>query len=370
MAYTLRHKDGDKATADLLRMLNIIAPGRVPQWKCMLLKTLHADAAEAEKHFYCSACIGYLGPCGEVSQCENCGAEPDSEYCPFFLVLPIKEQLQRILNQPDLKLRSETPPTGDFVSDISDGQEHIRLCSDFSSNDLSLIWNTDGIKVFEKSMYDIWPIQCQIIQLDPTVRKANMLVPAIWFGFSKPNMTTVLTPFVKELQELATGFPCVRDGKTVITRVFAVVCSVDAVARSAVKNCKQFNGFFGCGWCCHPGGPHYPFLSPPPQRRTKDAHMLEAEEGTPEAAVNGVKGPSIVMTKPRFNPVDGFFPDYQHCVCLGVMRQLLKLWLDTEHHSQPWYIGTKLVAMNAILLGILPPTEVTRTPRRFEDRAF
>ncbi|CAN8002067.1 unnamed protein product, partial [Ixodes hexagonus] len=91
-----------------------------------------------------------------------------------------------------------------------------------------------------------------------------------------------------------------------------------------------------------------------------------ASQGTPETPVHGVKGPSVIMTIPRFNPVDAFISDYQHCVCLGVMRQLVKQWLDTENHSQPWYAGTKLVAMNDILLGILPPTEVTRTPRKFE----
>ncbi|KAG0438565.1 hypothetical protein HPB47_016958 [Ixodes persulcatus] len=173
-------------------------------------------------------------------------------------------------------------------------------------------------------------------------------------------MTTLLTPFSRELQELEAGFPCIRDGKTVNIRVFAVVYSVDAVARSAVKNCKQFNGVLGCGWCYHKGG----------GGRSENAHVIEAVEGTPGTPVHGVKGPSIIMTIPRFNPIDGFIPDYQHCVCLGVMRQLLKLWLVTENHNQPWYAGTKLVTMNAILQGILPPPEVTRTPRRFEDRAF
>ncbi|CAN7944288.1 unnamed protein product [Ixodes pacificus] len=76
---------------------------------------------------------------------------------------------------------------------------------------------------------------------------------------------------------------------------------------------------------------------------------------------------SMIMTIPRFSPVDGFIPDYQHCVCLGVMWQL---WLDNENHNQPWYAGTKLVYMNAILLGILPTTEATRKTRKFEDRTF
>lgn len=146
MSYVLRRKDGDKATADLLRMINIIAPGSVPQSKYLLLKAVHARAVEAEKHHYCPVCKGYLGPPGNISKCENCETEPDPESYPFFLVLPIKQQLQRILVQPDLKWMPATP-TGPDISDITDGEEHVRLCSDFSSDDLSLIWNTDGISL-------------------------------------------------------------------------------------------------------------------------------------------------------------------------------------------------------------------------------
>ncbi|KAG0427363.1 hypothetical protein HPB47_025583 [Ixodes persulcatus] len=144
--------------------------------------------------------------------------------------------------------------------------------------------------------------------------------------------------------------------------------SLDALPRSAVKNCKQFNGYFGCGWCYHPGGSHCPYLNPAPEQHSEGAHTLEAE--TPGTPVNGVKGLSLIMKQSRFNPIDGFIPDYQHCLCLGEMQQLLKLWLDTGIHDQLWYVGTKIGVMHSSLLGILPPTEITRTPRRFEERAF
>ncbi|KAM7292842.1 uncharacterized protein ISCGN_025977 [Ixodes scapularis] len=372
MAYILRHRESDRATADLLNLLSIIAPGKAPESKYLLLKAVGAHQAEATKHLFCFHCKGYLGPSNEVAHngnCENCGCSIDTDSCPFFLVMPLKEQLLRILAQPDLK-QVPTSRGGPLITDILDGKEHKSICSDFTKNDISLMWNTDGIRVFEKSTFDIWPIQCEILQLEPAERKQNMLMPAIWFGASKPNMTTLLTPFVKELQELSAGFSYVRNGATVTTRVFAVVCSVDAVARSAVKNCKQFNGHYGCGWCYHPGGSTYPYLDPPPEPRTKEKHLMEAEEGTPQQPVKGVKGPSIILTIPRFNPVTGFIPDYQHCVCLGVMRQLMKLWLDSENHSHPWYIGTQIPAMNKILLSMQPPSEITRTPRRLEDRAY
>lgn len=205
---------------------------------------------------------------------------------------------------------------------------------------------------------------------DPAVRKHNMLMPALWFGFSKPNMTTLLAAFAEELQELSAGFRCIKQGVAVNVRVFAAACSVDAVARCAVRNCKQFNGFHGCGWCYHPGGYTYGHLYPVPERRTALKHLEEAKEGTSAVPFNGVKGPCVAMTLLRLDVVDGFIPDYQHCACLGVMRQLLKLWLESENHGCPWYIGTKLSQLNSLLLAVSPPTEITRTSRKFEDRAY
>ncbi len=32
-----------------------------------------------------------------------------------------------------------------------------------------------------------------------------------------------------------------------------VVCSSDAIARPLLRNCKQFNGEYGCDWCLYPG---------------------------------------------------------------------------------------------------------------------
>ena len=36
-------------------------------------------------------------------------------------------------------------------------------------------------------------------------------------------------------------------------RVFAPICTADAIARPKLKNTKQFNGVCGCDWCTHPG---------------------------------------------------------------------------------------------------------------------
>ena len=55
--------------------------------------------------------------------------------------------------------------------------------------------------------------------------------------------------------------------------------------------------------------------------------------------------------------------DYMHCVLLGVCRQLLKLWLETKHSKELWYIGNKCAKLHQSLCNIKPPAEIKRTPR-------
>lgn len=68
--------------------------------------------------------------------------------------------------------------------------------------------------------------------------------------------------------------------------------------------------------------------------------------------------------------INGFVPEYQHSVCLGVTRQLMTLWLESTNHDKPWYIGTKTEIIVKKLLAIKPPVELTRIPRSVKDRKF
>ena len=82
--------------------------------------------------------------------------------------------------------------------------------------------------------------------------------------------------------------------------------------------------------------------------------------------VYGVKGPSWLATVPAYDLVGGISADYMHCVLLGVTLMLLRLWFDSSHHTQLWYIGNVIKAVDSRLCKILPPNEIQRTPRRLE----
>lgn len=79
--------------------------------------------------------------------------------------------------------------------------------------------------------------------------------------------------------------------------------------------------------------------------------------------VQGVKGPSWLTTVPQFDLIKGMSFDYMHCVLLGICRLLLRLWLQSSHHEELWYIGTKVTLVDSRLCSIMPPSEIKRTPR-------
>ena len=59
-----------------------------------------------------------------------------------------------------------------------------------------------------------------------------------------------------------------------------------------------------------------------------------------------------------------------HKSVTGVTRQLVKLWFDSKHHSQPYYIGRKISLVDAKLTAICPPSEIHRAPRSLVDRKY
>ena len=79
-----------------------------------------------------------------------------------------------------------------------------------------------------------------------------------------------------------------------------------------------------------------------------------------------MKGPSTLSIVPKFDLVRGVAMDYMHCVLLGVTRLLLRLWFDSSHHREPWYIGKCVAKVDTELCAIRPTNEIPRTPRSIQ----
>ena len=118
-------------------------------------------------------------------------------------------------------------------------------------NDVTLQWNTDGVKPFKSSKVTMWPIQACINELSPLTRRDNMLLCGLYYGKSKPDINVILKPFVDELQTLhSVGMNCNIAGYGVhLVKVRTLICSVGSVARAPLQGLMQFNPLFGCSFC-------------------------------------------------------------------------------------------------------------------------
>ena len=78
----------------------------------------------------------------------------------------MEDQIKDLLHNEKVKKyltnRSDRNQAGGPISDVTSSVLYQELLSkhNFSNNDFSLTWNTDGIPVFESSRFSIWPIQC------------------------------------------------------------------------------------------------------------------------------------------------------------------------------------------------------------------
>jgi len=377
LSFSLRHSLTASAVEDLLKLLNVFLPSSniLPESLHLFRKIFHNPSESLNVHLFCNICQTYLSKnnmhcpeCNEINDPKKNIAEGN-----FYISLSIEDQLRDILQKDDSAFESEEYG----INDVRKGEMYQTL-PNFTVNDISLLWNCDGIPMFKSSAFSLWPIRCVINELQPNVRFKNMILAGVWFGRGKPDMSTYLKQFVDDILKINSKgleWRHPHSKRTVVSKVFPIVCSCDAVARCMLQCIHQFNGAYGCGHCLNEGktvpkGRGYARVYPPTegQKRTHD-HVIECGQRAIENDVDHVFGVKSVSPLVLLNPSTGFdivnsFPiDYMHCVLLGVTKQFLDLWFNSKYHDSPWYIGTSHKLVDQRLLTIKPPSDIPRIPR-------
>ncbi|PWA27313.1 hypothetical protein CCH79_00021020, partial [Gambusia affinis] len=323
LAFILKHDLSKAATKDLLALLNLMVPGCIPSSLHFIKKHLTDIDKKTEIHLYCPRCENYLGvePGTECGVCQQRLSKKSLlEKANYFLVLPLENQLRKVLKRLHSKLGKHFTKE-DYVSDV----------------------NTGG----------------------------------------KPLLQCFFTPFINELHKLShEGFTWEDEsGLELNTSVMAKICVCDSVVRSAVQNFQPFSSEFGCGFCYHKGelvqkGRGHTRVYPVQVDGCDLRHMAETEQlaivvienGYPQGQM-GVKGHSPLLLLPSFDVVKGFIPDYMHCVCLGVVPEFVNLWLDPLYGRKPFHLSPQsLKNLDKALSTIQPPDEIRQRPRRLSER--
>lgn len=84
--------------------------------------------------------------------------------------------------------------------------------------------------------------------------------------------------------------------------------------------------------------------------------------------IEGVLGLSWAFGIPTFDIIRGTAIDYMHCICEGVVEQLLNSWFSPDKKEKLFFIGGKIEEVDKVFLSIQPISEITRTPRSIVDK--
>ncbi len=382
----LRHHVTKSAFQDLLHLLKMLLPDNsFPSTNYLFSRAFETNKWQV--HHYClnPDCGSYIGILDVVSAvCPMCNTECKvSEHLSkgyYFMYSPLRDEIKNQFANHNLKDKLSQKNNSHCIQDVSDGALYKRIPLLTDPSNISLTWNTDGVPVFNSSSYSMWPIQCIINEVTPSERKNFVLVPALWFGQTKPKMESFLKPFIEECRSLETEgvvwYNTVTKSSE-CTKVATILCTVDSVARAPVQNINQFNGAHGCNFCTHSGERVekgngftrvYPLSLPIPSLRTHEGMIHDAELASVNNPVNGVKGPSLLTTLQCFDMAESFVPDYLHSVLLGVVRQITGLWFDNKVPEVNVKNPSVMKEIDRRLKSVRPPSEITRLPRSVRER--
>ncbi|XP_064485355.1 uncharacterized protein LOC135397673 [Ornithodoros turicata] len=141
-------------------------------------------------------------------------------------------------------------------------------------------------------------------------------------------------------------------------------------------NMVQYNGYYSCPWCFHPGiciegYVKFPVTEGPSPNTTGQALIEDKREAAATSRiVRGIKGPSVLLTVLGISIIKSFVPDYMHACLLGTVRQITDLWFSDV--GADYYIGapTKRQLIDERLQSLKPPSCFTRCPKSVKQRGF
>ena len=338
-------------------------------------------------------------------KCKTINVVDDLTKARFFVIWDPMQKIELILKDP--KIAKQLIDVRNFVSavpkqkykDLHDAEVYRKYANSLVIEEgvvyLSGVVSVDGSPVFNSSSQEIWPMFLQLNEFPPLERMGNLILIGLWFGKDKPSFDLFFDPVVKKLHKLSEAGAKIKiSNEEKLCKLHVIGACVDSGARGSVQGIHTFSGEAGCNFCLHPGELEaegrsvrkYDYLEEPAPLRTqaqmeRDAAEVANMRPTTRTArkphVNGVIKASQLLAVPRFPIVAGFILDYLHAKCLGVCRQMIKIWLessdevlkDDQGRHPDYYIGSpfNLETMNARFKQLCPPIEVRKCVRNFED---
>jgi hypothetical protein len=281
----------------------------------------------------------------------------------YFVSIPVKQQLTNIINRyfdDIIKYHKEKVENNNNtdISDVHDGSIYQNILNN-SPNvvQLSLVLNTDGVKIFNFGNDSLWPLQAYLNFLPPRLRylNENILVFGLYYGSSKNlDVHSFFLPFCEEINDLHNGFPITKAPNITFLPIITHI-AVDLPAKCKMLCIKQYNSEFGCGFCYQKGIPvnnkktkgktlRFLYASELCLLRTHTETldiMLRVDPKVHKKGINGIKDISPLASLESCDLIHSFGIDYMHGTLRGAFLKEVGLWLETENCKEAYYISKR-----------------------------
>ncbi|MEL7307574.1 MAG: DUF1258 domain-containing protein [Pseudomonadota bacterium] len=286
--------------------------------------------------------------------------------------LNLKSQMEILLEQhydTILAYRSELKyGNGDVLSSAND-------IDDMHPMVLHLHLSTDGGQPFTFAKKNLWPLQAILLDLPFHIRckKENVLLLALWMGNSKPNWYNFLNTYLRDsIVNKTTSFIFGNSSIHLKIRISTAVFDLPALA--SVLNHNQYNGVFGCIYCCAPGSVvrvgkgHSRKYGGICDLRCDESYLRSCEiaDQTGES-IFGSKGHSCL--RDYVNIPSGIVLDSLHLLFENCTKTLLRQLIDLSSFRNSYNLGRHLSHFENVLGQICFP-HFMQKPRSLKEMSY
>lgn len=214
LALKLKHGLTNRALEDIMHLINFSAgPGGelVSRSKYLFYKAFDSVKEILEVHYVCKSCNVSMqeGPFNvKCPVCDQDTSKVHAQKDQCFLYLPLQNQIKKLLEDHQLgtHLKHRFEKKDASIKDIYDGHLYKKLSPLASPDNVSLIFNCDGVPVHKSNTQSLWPILCTVNELPIQLRAKHVMLCGLWFGQNKPNMNTYMKPFVNKHVDIVFKF--------------------------------------------------------------------------------------------------------------------------------------------------------------------
>lgn len=331
------------ATVNTAKLMNNM-PGvelAVPESKCQIMNRVPRPFSP--EYFVICQCENLVKN-GE--KCDRCFslAKKNSKQNNFVAYIPIIPQVKAVLNEKlEIILNHlKREHKKGIIGDVDDGILFHKLKA-IHSKDAKLLTftvNADGANIFRSSKHSLWLVQIYQNYLPPQIRyrSENILLVTLLYQANKPKPFHLMSLLAREMDNAVIS---AFDGNEILHFVPTILNVVnDVPAKALLQNTKLPNGKMSCSVCYHPGESvpnlntgttiRYVKSHDYPLRTHTDTVIKASSIKNDGDSVDGIKGYSCMLMFDNFDIIDSFGIDFMHGIALGIVKDVIEIWLGTR----------------------------------------